>query len=330
MADVFSDRCADDIGAGFSAEVEIGHDGHDSVGGAGREPVRRLASTEAAIRHVPHASEPLVSISIPTMNSGSFIGHCLEAISGQTYERIEINVIDGGSSDGTVDIATAHGVKEILTYRGALLGAREVGARIARGSIIVLLDSDQILEPDAIERAVIMLSDHDMLVLEEDVFRNETFIEKLFHYDRVLVQTVRDFSPYTGVMLPRVYKSELLRNAFSEIPVQALEKIGGQDHAIIYYEAWKVSQRVELVPAAVKHIEPANLISVWKKFYRWGYTSKEAHVGEYKHLLHKKERFRKGTFRPGLLIPSLGSILLLAMKGAPYGAGLIMARIRRN
>jgi glycosyltransferase involved in cell wall biosynthesis len=284
----------------------------------------------SANKHVAKAgNEPLVTISIPTMNSGQFIGRCLEAIGNQTYKQIEINVIDGGSSDETVDIAKAHGVKEILTYGGGLLGARELGARIAHGSIMVLLDSDQILEPDAIDRAVKMLGDYDMLVLEEDVYSNKTFIEKLFHYDRILIHSVKDFSPYTGVMLPRVYKEQLLHAAFSAMPVQALERIGGQDHAIIYYEAWKISQRVELVLAAVRHIEPNNIITVWKKFYRWGYTSKDAHLGEYKELIQTKERFRKGMFKPGLFIASLASVLLLAMKGAPYAAGLITARVKK-
>ena len=147
------------------------------------------------------------------------------------------------------------------------------------------------------------LRDHDMLSYSgEDVYSNRTFVEKLFHYDRILIHSVKDFSPYTGVMLPRVYKKQLLCAAFSAMPVQALEKIGGQDHAIIYYEAWKISQRVELVLAAVKHIEPANIIAVWRKFYRWGYTSKDAHLGEYKELIQKKERFRKGMFKPGLFV----------------------------
>lgn len=284
----------------------------------------------SADKHLAKAdNEPLVTISIPTMNSGQFIGRCLEAISSQTYKQIEINIIDGGSSDETVDIAKAHGVKEILTYSGGLLGARELGARIAHGSIMVLLDSDQILASDAIKRAVNMLGDHDMLVLEEDVYSNETLIEKLFHCDRILIHSVKDFSPYTGVMLPRVYKQQVLRDAFSAIPAQALEKIGGQDHAIIYYEAWKVSQRVELVSAAVKHIEPDNFMAIWRKFYRWGYTSKDARLGEYKELLQKKERFRKGMFKPGLFIASLGSVLLLTMKGIPYAAGLITARVKR-
>lgn len=274
-------------------------------------------------------AQPMVTISIPTRNSGKTLGRCLEAVQAQSYERIEVNVIDGGSSDNTIDIARSYGVSDIFTYYGGLLGAREVGARRASGAVLVLLDSDQILEPDAIERAVAMLSSYDMLVLEEDVYSNKTFIEKLFQCDRKLVQTVRNFSPYTGVMLPRVYRREVLQRAFSAIPREALERIGGQDHAIIYYEAWKTSQRVEMVPTAVKHIEPDSLIIIWKKFYRWGYTSKDAHVGQYKELIHKKERLRTGMFRPGLFVVSLGSIVLLAIKGLPYAAGLVAARMKR-
>jgi glycosyltransferase involved in cell wall biosynthesis len=274
--------------------------------------------------------EPEVVISIPTMNSGKFIGRCLEAIDSQTYKNIEVNVIDGGSCDETVDIARAHGVEQVLTYGGGLLGARELGTRIALGSIILLLDSDQVLAPDAIERAVTMLRDNDMLVLEEEVYSNDTFIEKLFHCDRKLVHSVKDFSPYTGAMLPRVYNIQLLRDAFSAMPTEALERIGGQDHAIIYYEAWKISRRVALVPSAVRHIEPCSLTSLWRKFYRWGYTSRDAHLGQYKDLVHKKERFRKGMFTPGLFIASLGSALLLAMKGIPYFAGLMTARLKRT
>ena len=75
-----------------------------------------------ANKHAAKASdEPWVTISIPTMNSGKFIDRCLGAISSQTYKQIDINIIDGGSSDETVDIAKAHGV-EVCTYGGGLLG----------------------------------------------------------------------------------------------------------------------------------------------------------------------------------------------------------------
>ena len=115
-----------------------------------------------------------------------------------------------------------------------------------------------------------------MLVLEEAVYRNDTIIERLFELDRQLVQRVRDFSPYTGVMLPRFYNGDVLREAFANIPEKYLREVGGQDHAIIYYEAWRIDKSVDIVEAAVKHIEPDSLALMWKKFYRWGRTSRMA------------------------------------------------------
>ncbi len=275
--------------------------------------------------------QPLVTISIPTLNSAAFLERCLGAIDRQTYGNIEVNIVDGGSTDSTKALALKHGVSAFNVYRGALLGARELGARIAKGAIVILLDSDQILEPEAVGGAVEALTNapYDMLVLEEDVYRQKTLVEKLFHYDRVLVHRVKDFSPFTGVMLPRVYKKALVMDAFSRMPREALERVGGQDHAIIYYEAWQTSQRVKLIPNAVKHIEPDTLAKVWKKFYRWGYTSVDARYGKYNKLLHTKERLRTGLFRKGLVTASLASILLLSLKGVPYALGYCVGKIRR-
>src|SRR3989304_4834253 len=55
--------------------------------------------------------KPTVSILIPTLNASSVLGNCLESIKKQNYpaEKIEIIVADGGSSDGTVEIAKKYG-----------------------------------------------------------------------------------------------------------------------------------------------------------------------------------------------------------------------------
>ena len=53
--------------------------------------------------------QPLVTISIPTYNSDKFIAQCLKAISEQTYQHIEINIVDGGSKDETIAIAKQSG-----------------------------------------------------------------------------------------------------------------------------------------------------------------------------------------------------------------------------
>lgn len=269
-------------------------------------------------------NKPLVTISIPTYNSELFIRRCLESIANQTYKNIEINIVDGNSSDKTIEIASEY-TKNIITYPGALLEARYKGLLVANGEYILLLDSDQILEKTAIELAVKLIETEklDMLVFGEDVFKKDNFIEKLFHYDRLLIHAVKDFNPMTSVMLPRFYKTDYLKKAMATIPEKIREKVGGQDHAIIYFEMWKFSQKVSLLPDAVKHIEPNSLKVIWKKFYRWGATSVEAKYGPYEDFLNQKESFRKGMWKKGFIIASFASILLLIIKGVPYKLGQI-------
>lgn len=268
----------------------------------------------------------LVTISIPTYNSEKSLGLCLESINNQTYKNIEINIIDGASKDNTIDIAKGFGVQNIVNYPGGLLEARCRGAKIANGDYVLLLDSDQVLEPDCIEKAVAAMKKNDMLVLEESVYRCENFIEKLFYYDRKLVHAVKDFNPMTSVMLPRFYKKDVLLKAFENILADIRESTGGQDHAIIYLEAWNVSQKVDMVSNAVKHIEPNSLSEIWKKFYRWGKTSVGARSNKYTELLSEKEKFRKGLFKKGLLKESFASILLLIIKGVPYKLGYVYGK----
>lgn len=267
------------------------------------------------------AKDPLVSISIPTYNSAAFLERCLAAVAKQTYSNIQVHLIDGYSKDDTLEIAKRFNVPIFLDKEG-LLNARKLGIENAEGEMVLLLDSDQILELDAVERAVKYLNEKqlDMLVLEEDVYRNKTLLERLFHLDRKLIHAVRDFSPYTGVMLPRFYRRDILLRAFANIPAEVL-KAGGQDHAVIYYEAWQLSQSVDLLSRAVRHIEPSTFREIIPKFYRWGYTSQSARTPRYKDMLEKKERFRKGIFKRGLVVASLGSIALLVVKGVPYYIG---------
>jgi len=271
----------------------------------------------------------LVTISIPTYNSAEFLGRCLEAVKKQTYRNIEVNIVDGNSKDNTMEIAKLYNVAQIVSYSGALLGARYEGVKIANGDYVLLLDSDQILEPDAIERAVAAMELHDMLVLEEDVYQCNNFIEKLFYYDRVLIHQIKDFDPMTSVMLPRFYKKEIIWKALESVPNDIRESVGGQDHAIIYFEAWNITQKIDLLPSAVKHIEPNSLRVIWKKFYRWGKTSVGARSNKYTELLNKKERFRKGLFQKGNIKESFASVMLLLVKGVPYKIGVIFANFKR-
>lgn len=276
---------------------------------------------------------PLVTITIPTYNSAETLDRCLTAIEYQTYKNSELSIVDSASTDATLDIVARHGVGEIYQYKGGLLGARKTGIMNAKGRYVLLLDSDQILERDAIKRAVLLCEtdDYDMVALEEDVASCTNIIEWLFSMDRRLIHKIANLDPATGVILPRLFRTSVIKIAIRAIPNDIVPSVGGPDHAIIYYECCKLSRHVALLPKAVWHIEPNSLRKIWQKFYRWGYTSASAKNNEkYRVLLSKKERFRTGLFSRGLWVASIASILLIIIKGIPYKIGYIKAATDRK
>lgn len=94
-------------------------------------------------------SEPLLSVVIPTYNRADYITQTIESVLQQTYENIEIIVIDDGSTDDTADVVLRFGrkvryVRQENAERGA---SRNHGLRLANGDYIAFLDSDDLWLP---------------------------------------------------------------------------------------------------------------------------------------------------------------------------------------
>ena len=108
---------------------------------------------------------PLVTVIIPTFNRKNWIGICLDSIKAQTYPHVETLVIDDGSTDGTVawlqsqpeySFAQLH----VQPKNGGASVARNDGIRLAKGELIVFIDSDDALLPHQIETAVRVFQNH--------------------------------------------------------------------------------------------------------------------------------------------------------------------------
>jgi glycosyltransferase involved in cell wall biosynthesis len=91
------------------------------------------------------APVPLVSVIIPTLNSESTLRGTLGSVANQTYSRIEVILVDGGSRDHTLEIGTSGGAR-VVPGRLGRSSARLEGARLARGEFLLFLDSDQKLD----------------------------------------------------------------------------------------------------------------------------------------------------------------------------------------
>ncbi len=270
----------------------------------------------------------LVSVVIPTYNSQKTLSNCLKSVLCQSFRNIEIIIVDSYSKDQTAEIARNRGARIVQTH-WKLLGARYLGLLECKGDFVLMLDSDQILEKTAIERATHMAeSGCDMLCFEENAFEANTWVKRLFESDRELVNKTADIhlDPLHGVMLARFYKRQLLEEAFKNIPKELLPTVIAHDHAIIYYEAYGLSQRVGIVPNAVWHEEPASLGELWTKNFRYGKSTFEiARTKSYKEMLNRKVRLRKGASRYWSL--GVQSWMLSFLKGVPYYLGYLSALI---
>jgi glycosyltransferase involved in cell wall biosynthesis len=88
-----------------------------------------------------------LSIIVPTYNEKENIGNIVKALNNQTAARkdYEIIVVDGGSKDGTRELAKRYGADKVILQKGeGIAGAKNDGANIARGSILATMDADGI------------------------------------------------------------------------------------------------------------------------------------------------------------------------------------------
>jgi hypothetical protein len=104
---------------------------------------------------------PLVSIIIPCYNQAHFLSDAIDSARRQTYSRIEIIVVDDGSSDNTSAVATSY--KDVYCIRQAnqgLSAARNAGLGASKGGLLVFLDADDRLLHNAIEAGASALNSH--------------------------------------------------------------------------------------------------------------------------------------------------------------------------
>lgn len=91
-------------------------------------------------------NSPLFSVIIPTYNRDQTLSRAIDSVLAQTYESWELLIIDDGSTDGTSDILAKYAQDpRIRIYSTENLGvshARNFGAKMARGSWLAFLDSD--------------------------------------------------------------------------------------------------------------------------------------------------------------------------------------------
>lgn len=97
--------------------------------------------------------EPLISVIVPAYNAEAYLDQCLESIVTQSYRRLEIMVVDDGSTDGTSRICDGWACRDkrirvIHQPNGGHSAARNAALDVMTGDLVTMVDSDDVLHPE--------------------------------------------------------------------------------------------------------------------------------------------------------------------------------------
>ena len=102
---------------------------------------------------------PLISVIIPVYNVAPYLERCLDSVAAQTWENLEVWLVDDGSTDGSRELCQAQAEKDprfhVLHQENAgVSAARNLGMDHAGGQYLQFVDGDDFLPPDATENLV--------------------------------------------------------------------------------------------------------------------------------------------------------------------------------
>lgn len=105
-------------------------------------------------------SSPKVSVLIPVLNRAKYISSAIKSVQKQTYQNVEIIVVDGGSTDGTLDVLEEMGVDYLKLNERGIAKARNFAVKHSVGEFFCGCDSDDMLHPRYVEETLKPMRDH--------------------------------------------------------------------------------------------------------------------------------------------------------------------------
>ena len=107
----------------------------------------------------------LVTIALNNYNYAPYIKEAIDSALNQTYQDIEVIVVDDGSTDGSKEIIESYGdkIKAFFKENGGQVSAVNKGWEEANGEIVFFLDSDDVLKPEVVEKCVELYKQDDYI-----------------------------------------------------------------------------------------------------------------------------------------------------------------------
>jgi glycosyltransferase involved in cell wall biosynthesis len=153
---------------------------------------------------------PLVSILINNYNYAHFLGEAIESALGQTYDNVEVVVVDDGSTDDSLEVMKRYGdrIVNVAKRNGGQASAFNAGFANCRGEVVCFLDADDKFDLGKVARVVQVLTEHPGVGWCWDVeqkFENESGKMLPRQHGSVSGSCDARQAMATGSRLPRVF-----------------------------------------------------------------------------------------------------------------------------
>lgn len=168
--------------------------------------------------------EALISIIVPVYGVEAYLGRCMESLLSQTYQNLEIILVDDGSPDRCPALCDAYKAQDarvqvIHQENAGLSGARNAGLSIARGEYVAFVDSDDYVAADYIRALYELMQESEADITQcrfayvsgeplesyksrsYKVYRGESLMEQLYGEE--------EEATYFVVAWNKLYKREL-------------------------------------------------------------------------------------------------------------------------
>ncbi len=221
---------------------------------------------------------PLVSIVTIVYNGAEYLNECIQSVRAQTYKNIEYIIIDGGSTDGSLEICKENAdlISKMISEKDrGISDAFNKGINLATGKLVGILNADDSYRPDALESVVNTYISKDNA---EGVYYGDIcyFNEKL-NYE--LTPDIKSIWKFMSIFHPAVFVSK-----------SVYEKVGG------FSEDYKYAMDVEFVHRCLHRGINYYYVARTLTNFRLGGTSGVNYKGSYREFYRSVRTYNNYPF----------------------------------
>lgn len=245
-----------------------------------------------------------VSVIIPVYNASATLGSCLDSLSRQTFQHLELLFIDDSSTDGSLDILVAYAeqystgdfVVKVLRHernRG-VAAARNTGLEYATGEYVYYVDADDFIEPDTLECLLKEAQEKELDIVGHEWFLTFKSDERYMKQPLFVTPDEALRQMMCGVMRWNLWLFLVRRSLYVENNIRFIEGMNMGEDMMVMMKLFVCAKRVASINRAFYHYGQSNSGSLTK-------TYSAEHIRQVTNNVQEAEQFISASSYAGLL-----------------------------